>query len=125
MGLSVWWMKWFTVRCPCSALPADPTCCVRAVCGHACASFGRHVAWHTRIGRRRAHVRVGEPVAVRMWPQVARAVALGYNVMAVDADVLVLDDFYFRVKQVGRRGSQLSVAVAQLCLAVRGTRAAC
>jgi hypothetical protein len=36
------------------------------------------------------------------WFTAARAVALGYNVMAVDADVIALDDFYFRVKQVLR-----------------------
>ncbi|GFR42576.1 hypothetical protein Agub_g3503, partial [Astrephomene gubernaculifera] len=35
----------------------------------------------------------------RKWMTVARAVALGYNVMAVDSDVLVLDDWYWRVKQ--------------------------
>ncbi|EFJ52701.1 hypothetical protein VOLCADRAFT_85954 [Volvox carteri f. nagariensis] len=35
----------------------------------------------------------------RKWFTVGRAVALGYNVMAVDTDVLVLDDWYWRVKQ--------------------------
>ncbi|GLI59216.1 hypothetical protein VaNZ11_001055 [Volvox africanus] len=35
----------------------------------------------------------------RKWFTVGRAVALGYNVMAVDSDVLVLDDWYWRVKQ--------------------------
>ncbi|EFJ42558.1 hypothetical protein VOLCADRAFT_97349 [Volvox carteri f. nagariensis] len=33
------------------------------------------------------------------WFTVARSVLLGYNVMAVDSDVLVLDDWYWRVKQ--------------------------
>ncbi|GLC34855.1 hypothetical protein PLESTM_000247200 [Pleodorina starrii] len=35
----------------------------------------------------------------RKWFTVARSVALGYNVMAIDGDVLVLDDWYWRVKQ--------------------------
>ncbi|KAG2431447.1 hypothetical protein HXX76_009462 [Chlamydomonas incerta] len=32
------------------------------------------------------------------WYTAARAVALGYNVLAIDSDCLILDDFYFRVK---------------------------
>ncbi|EFJ52693.1 hypothetical protein VOLCADRAFT_102669 [Volvox carteri f. nagariensis] len=42
---------------------------------------------------------VGYSAWWRKWFTVGRAVALGYNVMAVDTDVLVLDDWYWRVKQ--------------------------
>ncbi|KXZ51702.1 hypothetical protein GPECTOR_11g151 [Gonium pectorale] len=35
----------------------------------------------------------------RKWFTAGRAIALGYNVMAVDTDVVVLDDWYWRAKQ--------------------------
>ncbi|GFR40152.1 hypothetical protein Agub_g708 [Astrephomene gubernaculifera] len=35
----------------------------------------------------------------RKYHTVGRAVALGYNVMAVDTDILILDDWYWRAKQ--------------------------
>ncbi|KAG2499408.1 hypothetical protein HYH03_002982 [Edaphochlamys debaryana] len=40
----------------------------------------------------------------RKWFTVARSVALGYGVLAVDSDVLVLSDWYWRAKQEPLRG---------------------
>ncbi|KAG2499413.1 hypothetical protein HYH03_002987 [Edaphochlamys debaryana] len=40
----------------------------------------------------------------RKWFTVARSVALGYGVLAVDSDVLVLSDWYWRAKQQPLRG---------------------
>ncbi|GFR51786.1 hypothetical protein Agub_g14243 [Astrephomene gubernaculifera] len=46
---------------------------------------------------------LGRPVGLtawwRKWFTVGRALALGYNVISADTDVLVLDDWYWRAKQ--------------------------
>ncbi|KAG2431457.1 hypothetical protein HXX76_009472 [Chlamydomonas incerta] len=42
---------------------------------------------------------LGMPAWWKKFFTAGRAVALGYNVLAVDLDVLIMDDWYFRVKQ--------------------------
>ncbi|KAG2433908.1 hypothetical protein HXX76_008260 [Chlamydomonas incerta] len=53
----------------------------------------------------------------KKWFTVARAVALGYNVLAVDSDVVVLDDWYWRAKQPPLSSYQLlSQAECPICI---------
>ncbi|PNW76059.1 hypothetical protein CHLRE_12g549200v5 [Chlamydomonas reinhardtii] len=53
----------------------------------------------------------------KKWFTVARSVALGYNVLAVDSDVVVLDDWYWRAKQPPLSNYQLlSQAECPVCI---------
>ncbi|KAG2446518.1 hypothetical protein HYH02_008505 [Chlamydomonas schloesseri] len=53
----------------------------------------------------------------KKWFTVARAIALGYNVLAVDSDVVVLDDWYWRAKQPPLSNYQLlSQAECPVCI---------
>lgn len=99
------------------ALLARAGVAVRLTCGayRKTDEAGRNITAPLRIWKAEA----GIPAWWWKWYTVARAIALGYNVLSVDSDTFPLSDFYHRVKAPPMSGYTL-MSQAELGYAVNG-----